>query len=172
MPFLIILSGYISLSLSLSLSIWNAADEPQIVQLPFTLLTSKQVNRCCRLLYQSCRASKFSKNKIFPRLLLQLSMPWMIIKLWTYFWILVSLRTDQSPSARVYSFIKHIFFIWFIYLCIYSPGRIAQSVRHLTRKSAVPGSIPGLATYFRFSFRWFKRGSCQLLAKVCAQSTG
>ena len=28
------------------------------------------------------------------------------------------------------------------------------------------------ATYFRFSFRFFKKGSCQLLAKVCARSTG
>ena len=36
----------------------------------------------------------------------------------------------------------------------------------------VLGSIPGRATYFRFSFRFFKRDSCQLLAKVCAQSTG
>ena len=52
------------------------------------------------------------------------------------------------------------------------PGRVAQSVGHLTRKSGVPGSIPGLATYFRFSFRFFKKGSCQLLAKVCARSTG
>ena len=33
-------------------------------------------------------------------------------------------------------------------------------------------SLPGLATYFRFSFRFFKKGSCQLLAKVCARSTG
>ena len=32
--------------------------------------------------------------------------------------------------------------------------------------------VPGLATYFRFSFRFFKKGSCQLLAKVCARSTG
>ena len=31
------------------------------------------------------------------------------------------------------------------------PGRVAQSVGHLTRKSEVLGSIPGLATYFRFS---------------------
>ena len=38
---------------------------------------------------------------------------------------------------------------------------IAQSVGHLTRKSGVLGSIPGLATYFRFSFRFFKKGSCQ-----------
>ena len=54
----------------------------------------------------------------------------------------------------------------------YQPGRVAQSVGHLTRKSGVPGSLPGLATYFRFSFRFFKKGSCQLLAKVCARSTG
>ena len=37
------------------------------------------------------------------------------------------------------------------------PGRVAQSVGHLTRKSGVLGSIPGLATYFRFSFRFFLR---------------
>ena len=52
------------------------------------------------------------------------------------------------------------------------PGRVAQSVGHLTHKSGVLGSIPGLATYFRFSFHFFKKGSCQLLAKVCARSTG
>ena len=52
------------------------------------------------------------------------------------------------------------------------PGRVAQSVGHLTRKPGVLRSIPGLATYFRFSFRFFKKGSCQLLATVCARSTG
>ena len=52
------------------------------------------------------------------------------------------------------------------------PGRVAQSVGHLTRKSGVLGSIPGLATYFRFSFCFFKKDSFQLLAKVCARSTG
>ena len=52
------------------------------------------------------------------------------------------------------------------------PGRVAHSVGHPTHKSGVLGSIPGLATYFRFSFRFFKKGSCQLLAKVCARSTG
>ena len=52
------------------------------------------------------------------------------------------------------------------------PGRVEQSVGHLSRKSGVLGSIPGLATYFRFSFHFFKKGSCQLLAKVCARSTG
>ena len=55
---------------------------------------------------------------------------------------------------------------------VLGPGRVAQSVGHLTRKSGVLGSIPGLATYFRFSFCFFKKGSCQLLAKVCARSTG
>ena len=53
-----------------------------------------------------------------------------------------------------------------------TPGRAAQSVGHLTHKSGVLGSIPGRATYFSFSFRFFKKGSCQLLAKVCARSTG
>ena len=51
-------------------------------------------------------------------------------------------------------------------------GRVAQSVGHLTRKSGVLGLILGLATYFRFSFRFFKKGSCHLLAKICARSTG
>ena len=37
-------------------------------------------------------------------------------------------------------------------LTAFSPGRAAQSVGHLARKSEVLGSIPGLATYFRFSF--------------------
>ena len=53
-----------------------------------------------------------------------------------------------------------------------APGHVAQAGGHLTRKSGVLVSIPGLATYFRFSFRFFMKGSCQLLAKVCARSTG
>ena len=52
------------------------------------------------------------------------------------------------------------------------PGRVVQSVGHLTSKSEGLGLIPGLATCFCFSFCWFKRGSCQLLVKVCARSTG
>ena len=55
-----------------------------------------------------------------------------------------------------------------VVLTVQKPGRVAQSVGHLTGKSGVLSSIPGLATYFRFSFRFFKKGSCQLLAKVCA----
>ena len=64
-------------------------------------------------------------------------------------------------------------FTWMhVFKEINQPGRVAQSVGHLTHKSGVLGSIPGLATYIRFSFRIFKKGSCQLLAKVCARSTG
>ena len=33
------------------------------------------------------------------------------------------------------------------------PGSVVQSAGHLTPKSEVLGSIPGLATYFHFSFR-------------------
>ena len=64
--------------------------------------------------------------------------------------------------------------LWFLIdeIMDFLPGRVAQSVGHPTHKSGVLGSIPGLATYFRFSFRFFKKGSCQLLAKVCARSTG
>ena len=54
----------------------------------------------------------------------------------------------------------------------HEPSRVAQSVAHLTQEPKVPGPIPGPAAYFRFSFRWFKKDSCQLLAKECAQSTG
>ena len=39
------------------------------------------------------------------------------------------------------------------FILLSPPGCVPQSVGHLTRKSEVLGSIPGLATYFRFSFR-------------------
>ena len=70
----------------------------------------------------------------------------------------------SSVNRRLVIFLEHQ--TWSV------GGRVAQTVGHLTRKSGVLGSIPGLATYFRFSFRFFKKGSCQLLAKVCAGSTG
>ena len=49
---------------------------------------------------------------------------------------------------------------------------MAQSVGHLTRKSGVLGSIPGQATYFRFSFRFFQEGQLSVTGEVCARSTG
>ena len=53
----------------------------------------------------------------------------------------------------IYYFILKKFFFLYIENGILWPGRVAQSVGHLTRKSEVLGLIPGLATYFRFSFR-------------------
>ena len=38
-----------------------------------------------------------------------------------------------------------------IFIFIFQPGCVAQSVAHLTQEPEVPGLIPGLATYFRFS---------------------
>ena len=54
----------------------------------------------------------------------------------------------SSVNRRLVIFLEHQ--TWSV------GGRVAQSVGHLTRKSGVLGSIPGLATYFRFSFRFFK----------------
>ena len=39
------------------------------------------------------------------------------------------------------------------FLRFHKPGRVAQSVARLTLEPEVSGSIPGPATYFRFSFR-------------------
>ena len=80
-------------------------------------------------------------------------------------------RTSEPLEERRYeNWNTHTYLRYF--LKPFQPGRVAQSVGHLTRKSGVLGFIPGLATYFRSSFRFFKKGSCQLLAKVCARSTG
>ena len=54
----------------------------------------------------------------------------------------------------------------------YSYQYLLQKNSTLSLPYWVLGSIPGLATYFRFSFCFFKKGSCQLQAKVCARSTG
>ena len=76
---------------------------------------------------------------------------------------------SQTTDYKVHFGICHVLLYFYEHpTFILAPGRVAQSVGHLTRKSGVLGSIPGLATYFRFSFRFFKKGSCQLLAKVCA----
>ena len=80
------------------------------------------------------------------------------------------MQPSDKGGKKVYLYYK--FGLGHMSKMVAGPGRVAQSVGHLTRKSGVLGSIPGLATYFRFSFRFFKKGSCQLLAKVCARSTG
>ena len=83
-------------------------------------------------------------------------------------------KTHKEIATKVTCFCPtiHRYPIFSTRYSVMWPGRVAQSVGRLTRKSGVLGSIPGLATCFRFSFRFFKKGSCQLLAKVCARSTG
>ena len=68
--------------------------------------------------------------------------------------------TSQAECVHVWIFFSNQSFLFY-----FQPGRVAQSVGYLTRKSGDLGSIPGLATYFRFSFRFFKKDSCQLLGK-------
>ena len=91
------------------------------------------------------------------------------------FFIIISFLDFMSRIAVIWISSPELSYVCHIYampICAPEPGRVPQSVGHLTRKAGVLGSIPGLATYFRFSFRFFKKGSCQLLAKVCARSTG
>ena len=64
------------------------------------------------------------------------------------------------------------------------PGTVAQSEACWLGMQAAPSSIPMSSTFslgdmviktflWPFSlFRWFKKSSCQLLVKECAQSTG
>ena len=78
-----------------------------------------------------------------------------------------------------------------VYTCIHmscitqvTPGAVARSEASSLGMQAAPSSIPTSGTFFRgdlvmktflrpFSFfRWFKKSSCQLLAKECALSTG
>ena len=44
-----------------------------------------------------------------------------------------------------------------IFCVLWWPGRVAQSVRHLTRKLGVLGSIPDLAIYFVFPSAFSRR---------------
>ena len=58
------------------------------------------------------------------------------------------MRTHSLRSLNIFEGV-----IWYPSSGSLMPGRIAQSVGHLTRKSEVLSSIPGLATYFHFFFR-------------------
>ena len=58
------------------------------------------------------------------------------------------MRTHSLRSLNIFEGVR-----WYPSSGSLMPGRVAQSVGHLTRKSQGLGSIPGLATYFRFFFR-------------------
>ena len=85
--------------------------------------------------------------------------------------------TDSKPCL-VYSYP-----VWFP--CFQrQPGAVARSEASSLGMRAALSSIPNSGTFFRgdlvmktflrpfSSFRWFKKSSCQLLAKECALSTG
>ena len=79
----------------------------------------------------------------------------------------------------------HVWFLVrpFVYFHTW-PDAVARSEASSLGMQAAPSSIPTSGTFFRgdlvmktflrpFSlFRWFKKSSCQLLAKECARSTG
>ena len=58
------------------------------------------------------------------------------------------MRTHSLRSLNIFEGVR-----WYPSSGSLMPGRVAQSVGHLTHKSEVLGSIPSLATYFRFFFR-------------------
>ena len=74
--------------------------------------------------------------------------------------------------------------IQYLYYSVFGPGAVARSEACSLGMQAAPSSIPTSGTFFRgdlvmktflrpFSlFRWFKKSSCQILAKECALSTG
>ena len=78
---------------------------------------------------------------------------------------LIDFMTIFDWSANISWTSKRIKQIWTPVSSEQEPGRLAQSVAWEPEVPVNPGSIPGPATYFRFSFRWFDEGSCQLLAK-------
>ena len=88
--------------------------------------------------------------------------------------------SDRCPLCYLYDFWNEIC-PWHIGL---RPGAVAQSEASSLGMQAAPSSISTFGTFYRadlvmktflrpFSlFCWFKKNSCQLLAKECALSTG
>ena len=58
------------------------------------------------------------------------------------------MRTHSLRSLNIFKGVR-----WHPFSVSLMPGRVAQPVGHLIHKPEVLGSIPGLATYFRFFFR-------------------
>ena len=62
-------------------------------------------------------------------------------------------------KSSVFIFLRII--LRFFYNFLFVSVKVCVRTGYLTHKAGVLGSIPGLATYFRFSFRFFKKGSCE-----------
>ena len=67
---------------------------------------------------------------------------------------------------------RRISVIWCISVFLVSAGTRSAIGRPPDSYVRGPGFDTRSGNIFRFSFRFFKKGSCQLLAKVCAGSTG
>ena len=76
------------------------------------------------------------------------------------------MRTHSLRSLNIFEWVR-----WYPSSGSLMPGRVAQSVGHLTRKSQGLG-FDTLSGHILSFLLPLKRGSCQLLAKVCARSTG
>ena len=63
----------------------------------------------------------------------------------------LQLFTENKKKILFLDFAKHFFLVHHMSIVV------AQSVGHLTRKSGVLGSIPGLATYFFFPSAFSRR---------------
>ena len=80
----------------------------------------------------------------------------MIYDLWVIIWFPVMSDSRKNKTNEMMHFIIHYRNYIYLFKGI-KPSRVAQSVGHPTHKSGVLGSIPGLATYFRFSFRFSRK---------------
>ena len=88
--------------------------------------------------------------------------------------LLVWLRVGQGPTVLAVGADGGCLDIFTL---IYPFSSLSPSLWETTRyrlKYCLKGSLSPKTTnqQNRFSFRFFKKGSCQLLAKVCARSTG
>ena len=62
-------------------------------------------------------------------------------------------QTSIERGVSTLTFGLHAVWATMSFMSSLRPGRVAQSVAPLTQEPEVPGSIPGPATYFRFSYR-------------------
>ena len=63
------------------------------------------------------------------------------------------LSTTESGCSKLTTSLVNVLLKFQTLITEIQPGRLAQSVGHLTRKSEILGSIPGRAANFRFFFR-------------------
>ena len=85
-----------------------------------------------------------------------------------------SFRSLFCLLAPHYSSAELLFpsFMFDLYVQLQKPGRVAQSVGHLTRKSEVLGSIPGSGHILSFLLPLIHETQWSVTGEVYARSTG